>query len=127
MAPGRSRRALVLLALAVPSHQQQEGEGATTNPHTGLPLAPFTGEPFAQHGMQTSPNGIPPAAAWRDLGEGMKKHCFGFCGGGAGQGRGPCGDNGTWPEPRKTRAQAIQMRNGQCQDVWVPHQSACRP
>ena len=95
MAPGRSRRALVLLALAstvVPSLQQE----GLTNPHTGLPLAPFTGEPFAQHGMQTSPNGIPPAAAWRDLGEGMKRHCFGFCGGGAGQGRGPCGDNGMY-------------------------------
>ena len=95
MTPGRLRRALVLLALAstvVPSLQQE----GLTNPHTGLPLAPFTGEPFAQHGMQTSPNGIPPAAAWRDLGEGMKRHCFGFCGGGAGQGRGPCGDNGMY-------------------------------
>ena len=66
----------------------------TTNPHTGAPFSAFTGVPFAHRGSQTSDDGIPPAIAWRDLGEGMNKHCFGFCGGGAGTGQGPCGANG---------------------------------
>ena len=53
-----------------------------------------TGGAAAWAGRGKSPvvEGIPPAVASRDMGEGLRRYCFGFCGGGGNGGRGPCGD-----------------------------------